>query len=261
MNRTTQLSLSLLLAAVVTQPTSAQKSKGGGAGRRGETRSLTYEAAPGADSRARYKSGESDGIRLVIYRMSGGRLMAVDPGQAFKSGDRIRVAFESNFGGYVYVINLTPSGEARLLFPFRNRDNRVRAGQRYEVPQAGEFTFDTEPGTEVLQVLMSRTRVPFLEASLGGALKSSNNVLDESAARLLQNLTGKYKSPSEGGIVRYDEQASETRATKNQQTRSRSLTLNPGEEDSVLTVSGKKGLPGRLRPGEISVFEVRLKHI
>src|SRR5262249_47345373 len=72
--------------------------------------------------RLRYEAGEVDGIRVVIYKVEADKQIAVDPGREFKKGDRIRVEFESNFDGYVYFINIPPSGKKAVIFP----DNKAK---------------------------------------------------------------------------------------------------------------------------------------
>lgn len=280
--RAAALSIVVLLAASPGPPSRAQNRKGGaasrqttqgqGAGRqttggrgsaagaskgRGDTRGLTHLPADAEPPRTQFESRRSDGMRLAIYQLKEGRLVAADPSQPFKSGDRIKMRFESNFDGHVYVVNQTPGGATRLIYPYPNRDNRVRAGRHYDLPRAGEFVFDREPGVEVIQVLMSRSPVPFLEAALDVALKNSHNVLDGSAVRQLEYLTGKARRRRGGGVF---DRAERSAPKDKQPALARSLTLDSGKDDTVLVISGRKGTPSRLGEREVSVFEVRLQH-
>ena len=55
--------------------------------------------------------GEVDGLKIGVKKIENKTLVAVDPAAEFKAGDSIKVSFESNFDGYVYLVNVTPSGK------------------------------------------------------------------------------------------------------------------------------------------------------
>lgn len=218
-------------------------------------RQLERISNSGEEVRKNYERRQADGLKVTIYQLVSNGLRPVNPGQSFTSGDRIKVKFQSNFDGYVYVINLTPAGERRLLFPRpSSRHNIVRAGQAYDIPPSGEFRFDEDPGLEVLQIVMSRSQVYFLEAILDRAsLKATNLSLDKVARNSLGNLGGKPTRLKGSGIATQ----SEPKRTAGLQTRM--LTLESRKEGSILILSGPKGT-NRFGPGEISVFEIRLNH-
>lgn len=98
------------------------------------------------------------------YRMtqasSGGTETDVDPAAAvFKSGDRVRLSFESNVDGYLYVVQEGSSGRWTVLFPNPDSNggrNTIRRGAEYVVPPDGWFEFDTTVGTELLFVVLSK---------------------------------------------------------------------------------------------------------
>ena len=98
------------------------------------------------------------------YRMtqasSGGNETDVDPAAAvFKSGDRVRLSFESNVDGYLYVVQEGSSGRWTVLFPNPDSNggrNTIRRGAEYVVPPDGWFEFDTTVGTELLFVVLSK---------------------------------------------------------------------------------------------------------
>src|SRR5262249_8441162 len=122
-----------------------------------------------------FKTGKVDGMRVLVLKSEGGNFIPVDPSRVFKPGDEIRVAFESNFDGYVYVINVSPGGKKCVIFPgmqLATSGNVIRARERIELPPTS-FVFDQETGTEILQVIMSREPITVLDA----AVKSSNGEL------------------------------------------------------------------------------------
>ena len=98
------------------------------------------------------------------YRMtqasSGGSETDVDPASAvFKAGDRVRLAFESNIDGYLYVVQEGSSGRWSVMFPHPESNggrNTIRRGAEYVVPPDGWFEFDATVGTELLFVVLSK---------------------------------------------------------------------------------------------------------
>lgn len=215
----------------------------------------------GARSRAivnkNYEDGKTDGLRILIYKVEAGHLAPVDPSREFRQGDDIKVAFESNFAGYVYFVNVSPGGKSRVIFPFTGEsDNVVRSRQRYELPRSGVLAFDEEKGVETLQVIMSKERIQVLD----DAVKNSNGELGSSAASAAAELSSNGKS-AKGGLV------SENIAVALPQTgaRTRGVKLSPGrdrdEKGSLVYIPDTKGKGGNLKSGEIAVFEIRLKHV
>ncbi|MEJ7615593.1 MAG: DUF4384 domain-containing protein [Pyrinomonadaceae bacterium] len=235
-----------------------KKQVGGGTGKLENTRGLGLAA--GEEIRQSFQRRQSDGMKLAVYSLNNRKYVPVDPGQKFKEGDRIKIKFESNFDGHVYVINVTPSGERRFLFPFPSKNNRVRAGQSYDIPRSGEYAFDDEKGVEVIQVVMSRSQIALLDTALDLCLKNSSNVLDASTVKFIEILTGKASREKRGGVFTYGAEG-RGRARKQDQTiRQRGLSLAKGKDDTILTLSHPQGVPSVLKPGEASIFEVRLNH-
>ncbi len=222
---------------------------------RGGTRRLDRNKNPSEEVRQSYERRQVDGLKITIYQPGSNGLRPVHPGQSFTNGDRIKVRFESNFDGYIYVVNLTPGGETRLLFPWpSSRRNHVRAGQAYDIPNAGEFRFNNEPGLEVLQIVMSRSQVYFLEEILDRApLKARNILLDKEVVKKLMNLAGKPRRLKGSGI------ATQTESKRTEGLQTRILTLESRKEGSIVVLAGAKG-PARFGPGEVSIFEIRLNH-
>src|SRR2546423_580155 len=71
-------------------------------------------------ARGLFVSGEADALRVLILKNENGNLVPVDPSRTFIAGDKIKIKLWSNFDGYVYVINIKPGGEKRILFPNSN---------------------------------------------------------------------------------------------------------------------------------------------
>jgi serine/threonine-protein kinase len=143
------------------------------------------------------------GIRFRMMQLGQDeRPVDVDPAQDFRTGDRIRFAFESNINGYLYVAQQGTSGNWTVLFPNPNINggrNAVKRFEEYEVPQGDWFQFSGNPGTEQVFVFLSREPLktlpgfdrpvnsfergsPTLVAELAGSIQSRDLILQKDAA-------------------------------------------------------------------------------
>ena len=107
------------------------------------------------------------GLRYSIVKegVQGG-VNEVDTDAVFHSGDRIRVAVESNDSAYLYVVTQGSSGTWSLLFPspeIAGGDNHIEKGRRYEIPGGHWFAFDEQAGQERLFVVVCRAPEQDLE--------------------------------------------------------------------------------------------------
>jgi hypothetical protein len=202
-------------------------------------------------ARGLFVNKRSDAMSILVLKNDGGTLVPVDPSSEFKAGDQIKIQFQSNFEGYIYVVNIAPSGKRRLLVPSPDAaDNAVRSDERYDFPLGGSaIEFDEEKGTEVLQVIMSRDRVPYLDA----ALKEPEQYLSGSASSAAAEL--------QGGIAK--KVTPVVPQGEGSKVRSRDIILAPGKDKdtkgSVVAIPDNGG-GGKLKSGEIAPFEIRLKH-
>ena len=114
--------------------------------------------------------------QAVIHR-SGDRLTA---------GDGFRVVLRPSVQAHVYVLLLSSQGEASVLYPDASMGmkNPAAGGSEIAIPPDGLFVLDATPGTENVQVLVSKAPLADLEARLA-AMKSSggapqpSNVLED----------------------------------------------------------------------------------
>ena len=206
--------------------------------------------------RQKYRSGQEDGMSLVVYKVEGDEEVAINPAnQTFKTGDKIRIKFQSNFAGYVYFINITPKGEKVVFYPdikFKNSSNIIRAGREYLLPSEDIFRFeDEEKGIEVIQVVISRQPIPFLEE----AIRKSDGVLGTTASNAASEL-GSAASKQPGVVI---DDTTKVLPENGQAVLSRKIRLAPpkdkDKEGAVVTI------PDKLKGGEVAVFEVRLRRI
>ena len=202
-------------------------------------------------ARGLFVSKHSDAMSILIMKTVDNTLVPVDPSAEFKAGDQIKIQFQSNFDGFIYVVNIAPNGKRCILFPYPEAvDNSVHPEQRYDIPPGGDaIEFDDDKGTEVLQVVMSRDRIPYLDS----ALKEPGRCLSESATSAAAEL--------QAGIVK--KVTPIMPQNENNKVRSRDIILAPGRDKdkkgSVVAVPDDGGT-GKLKSGEIAPFEIRLKH-
>ena len=130
---------------------------------------LYHEAEVGANGGG--QEAANTGIRYrVLLRAADGSAAEVDADTTFRSGDRIRLAFEPNTDGFLYVIQRGSSGRWSMLVPhpeINGGRNRVRRFEEVTIPPEGWFRFDDTPGTEQLFVYLGREPVDALPGGEG----------------------------------------------------------------------------------------------
>jgi hypothetical protein len=122
------------------------------------------------------------GIKYRIWHLTTGPncenidVQEASPHAVFHSGDRIRLLFEANVDGYLYVMQKGSTGRDRLLFPDPQLgvENRVQRGVQYPVPAKRWFSFDKNPGEEKLTVIVSRTPLKSVTQQIAAAQGTSS---------------------------------------------------------------------------------------
>lgn len=106
------------------------------------------------------------GMRYTLIKRVGSSAQEVPVDTAFRSGDRIQVAVETNESGYLYIVARGSSGAWRPLFPSAEvggGSNHIKANTVTTVPSGYVFTFDEQAGEEKLFLVFSRQPEPNLE--------------------------------------------------------------------------------------------------
>lgn len=106
------------------------------------------------------------GMRYTIVKRVGSSAQEVPADTAFRSGDRIQVAVETNESGYLYIVTRGSSGAWKPLFPSKEVDggsNYIEANTVTTIPAGHVFTFDEQAGEEKLFLVFSRQPEPNLE--------------------------------------------------------------------------------------------------
>jgi hypothetical protein len=97
------------------------------------------------------------GVQYSIELIRDGKKTRVTNKHGFQNGDKIRFHLKANIDGYAYVLLKNGSrGEQSVLFPNSGDDNKVKRGDDYIIPSDGFLTFDENPGTEKVSLVLSR---------------------------------------------------------------------------------------------------------
>ncbi len=213
------------------------------------------------------ETGEVDGLSVKVVKVQGAnQLEAVDAATEFKKGDSLKVAFQSNFDGYIYILNVAPGGKKKILFPYElaegsDTDNGLSSGKEYMLPRGATIDFDSEVGVEVLQVYFSRDRVKAFD----DAIKNSKGVVGTSAASAASELAARTtdnssKADVKGGITA-ENIDSALQNGDGDGVRTRKIRLAPGKSQEKVAIPEDNGKPIKMQTGDVAVFEIRLKHI
>ena len=114
----------------------------------------------------------------ILRREPGGEAVEVDADIMFRSGDRIRFAFEPNIDGFLYVIQRGSTGRWSVLLPhpmINGGRNTVTRFDEVTIPREGWFRFDENPGSEELFVYLSRNPIDTFPWG-GGPVVSAQSV-------------------------------------------------------------------------------------
>ena len=216
-----------------------------------------------ARTRALFVKRRADAMRVVV--MQGNSPVVAN--QEFHEGEEIKIKFQSNFEGYVYILNITPGGKKRLLYPCSSQTtNTIIPGRIYTLPPDPQsIAFDEEKGTEVLQVIMTRDRISFLD----DALKNSNCCdfakpcdLTDSASSAAAELAGSVQIQQQGGADAGGVAAGSPPQDGPSGARSRGIKLASGKDkDKSSYVAIQDNAGQTLKQGQVAVFYIRLKHV
>lgn len=89
--------------------------------------------------------------QILILRQ-GDNFVPVTDAHVFKAGDRIKILVRTNYAVNLFVRNIGTTGQAHQFFrgPIKKLD-------LIEIPSSGLLRFDENPGTEIVQIMLSKT--------------------------------------------------------------------------------------------------------
>ena len=114
----------------------------------------------------------------ILRRGLDGDAVEVDADTMFRSGDRIRFAFEPNVDGFLYVVQRGSTGRWSVLLPHPLIDGGRNAVTRFgevTIPPDRWLVFDENPGSEEVFVYLSREPIDTLPWG-GGSVVSAQSV-------------------------------------------------------------------------------------
>ncbi len=139
------------------------------------------------NARGLFVGKKADGLEIRILKFQDGKLTLVDPSETFKSGDSIRIQFRTNFDGFVYFVNVSPSGVSKVIYKDKIKENALN-----ELPGGADvITFDKEVGTEILKVVMSRDQIQVFE----DAVLKADGTLGQSPGSAASELSSNKTEP------------------------------------------------------------------
>ncbi len=132
------------------------------------------------------------GLRYsLLHSADGTSYGEVDADTVFHSGDKLRVAVQSNDPAYLYVIVRGSSGNWKVMFPsadLGSGDNKVETMKGYELPPGGRFYFDENAGEEKLFIVLSRKPVANLESLMYDLAKPTKDAAPEKKLLLAERI-------------------------------------------------------------------------
>ena len=123
---------------------------------------LLAVCAAAAFGQSRTMSQGAHRMEIRLERLDGGAWRTIDPGLVLAQDDIVRFRFQTNFDGYLYVMNQSTSGKYEQLFPREEtgQDNKITAGAEYRVPATSTaFRVAGPPGYEVVYWLVTPARL------------------------------------------------------------------------------------------------------
>ena len=99
-------------------------------------------------------------LRITLEKKAkDGTIQAVASDHVFEVGDTVHFKLQSDYDGYLYVMNQGTSGKFATVFPSADAgsDNRVHQGQMFSIPSIDESWFEINgpAGFDVLYFLLS----------------------------------------------------------------------------------------------------------
>lgn len=137
-----------------------------------------------------YKDAKAPGLEVTIYlQEKNGALTPVSPDREFHKGENVKIRVESNFDGYLYIVNHGASGNKSLIFPDGKESNLLQRGKTYLLPSTYDLILDEKAGFETLQIIATPNRLATLDAALKQPDGKLNSKQIEAIARYWKDST------------------------------------------------------------------------
>ena len=191
------------------------------------------------------------GVRITVRLNRNGQISTVPLSYNFRSGDKVKFLFETNFNAHVRILNLGTRGDLQTLYPYAGATENVSQLRNYEIPRGAWFEFDDVPGTEQLAFLFSRR--PIVVQSETSAPSLSSSVTATGGIGSTRSPQGAASAGDQGQAL----QSPNSRALEEGLRNARNFTLVPDTQgDEVCSY-------GLLSPDQIDrvvSVKINLKH-
>ncbi len=98
-----------------------------------------------------YKDAKAPGLEVTVFlQEKNGALTPVSPEREFHKGESVKILIESNFSGYLYIVNHSSSGNKSLIFPDDKESNLIQPGKTYLLPKTYDLVLDEKSWLETL---------------------------------------------------------------------------------------------------------------
>jgi hypothetical protein len=130
------------------------------------------------------------GVRynVLLVDTSSNSSQPVDPSSTFRNSDCLALSIQSNYDGYLYVLDRGSSGKWDVLLPnlaLPEESNYIKARTDTRAPAQACFSLDNPPGVEHLYVVLARS--PQDISQLNSAVKASRTAAASNGASESQN--------------------------------------------------------------------------
>jgi len=130
---------------------------------------LGFEANTVSNKPGRKNKGRP-GTKLQVELMRKGQISSKSTKETFYSGDRIAFKLNTNFSGYVKVVNIGTTGKNTVLY-----DGKINS-KGYRIPQKDWIKFDENEGIETVKFIFSSSPMNFqVNTNSNVATNSSSN--------------------------------------------------------------------------------------
>lgn len=104
----------------------------------------------------------------VLLKRGNERERIVSTNETFYTGDKIKLVFDINFSGYAGIINIGPTGNESILFPYiegnRMVDHSIAPNAALQLPRGNAWiNFGGSKGDEQVTVIFSKTPIAEME--------------------------------------------------------------------------------------------------
>lgn len=150
-------------------------------------------------------------IKTTAEVVRDGKSIAVNPKDAFKAGDKVRLRYATNRDGHIYWVKKDGENNYHLLSPAAQADSSVSGNKVYTLSESEPLQFD-EKSTETLYAILSPTDVASLKQA--AQLQAEGKTAD--ASRLIADLVARHEQRRDANEIILEEEDVEDVNTQSQ---------------------------------------------